>query len=508
MLLLPINDNTVKAIHFTIALFISVLSIYAAPVDKAKASFIAETFYTKTIDAKGGTPQLAYTATADNKNTVTDCFYIYNIGSGFVIVSADDRIKPILGYSRENNFDPDNIPEGVRALFDGYTKEIVSIMQNIAEPDMTMKEKWTSLTDGTFSPVRSGQSVLPLLDDSTGINNWQQNNGYNYYCPADAAGPAGKCYVGCCALAMGQVMHYWKHPAQGTGTHSYDCNHSTYLQGQYGDYGTLTVDFGNTTYDFANMPNYLDGSTPSYQILAVAKLLYHAGVSIDMWYGNKSSMGFHTDIASGLETYFKYDTCLTVWRNSYSGDWISFLKEDLDLGRPIIYCAYTDGGAGHEFVCDGYDEYDFFHFNMGWGGNYNNYYSVDNLNAQYNFTSSHGAVAHIRPKVEPENNDPDNPEAPDDPDTPENPDDNDNVNENSNYGIKIYPNPATDNFVIECDGFPFEYVRIIDVYGRIVMQSKAADNTKFIGISSLPSGIYFVQIIGNKGIVTKKLNKK
>ena len=50
MLLLPINDNTVKAIHLTIALFISVLSIYAAPVDKAKASFIAETFYTKTIN--------------------------------------------------------------------------------------------------------------------------------------------------------------------------------------------------------------------------------------------------------------------------------------------------------------------------------------------------------------------------------------------------------------------------------------------------------------------------
>ena len=485
-----------KKIAFAIALFLIVVGVQAEPVMVDKAAAVAKSFFRTVSGDCVSEAELAYTAYSFVDGEEVETFRIYNIGGGFVIVSADDRVKPVLGYSTEHNFIAEKMPENLRGLLQSYSDEISEVKKHIAEADDVLRAKWQSLENGTYKPVKSGSSVPALLDDSTGINNWQQNNGYNYYCPADAAGPAGKCYVGCCALAMGQVMHYWRHPAQGTGSHSYDCNHSTYLQGQYGDYGTLTVDFGNTTYDFANMPNYLDGSTPSYQILAVAKLLYHVGVSIDMWYGNKSSMGFHTDIASGLETYFKYDTCLTVWRNSYDGDWISLLKEDLDLGRPIIYCAYTDGGAGHEFVCDGYDEYDFFHFNMGWGGSYNNYYSIDNLNAQYNFTSSHGAVAHIRPIIENENND------------PENHDDDDNVGEHSNIGIKIYPNPATDNFVIECEGFSVKSVRIIDVYGRIVMQSKATDNAEYIDISSYPSGTYFVQLIGNKGIVTKKLNKK
>ena len=482
-----------KAINLiTILLLICTMGLHSEPVTKSKASVVAANFYTKSVATETATPQLAYTAIVKSNGTETTCFRIYNIGSGFVIVSADDRVKPILGYSRENNFAPDNMPDGVRDLFESYKNEIVAITQNIAEADAALKAKWRSLEDGSYIPHRSETVVAPLLDDETGINNWQQNNGYNYYCPADAAGPAGKCYVGCCALAMGQVMHYWKHPAQGSGTHSYECNHSAYLQGQYGDYGTLSVDFGNTIYDFDNMPNYLDGSTPSYQILAVAKLLYHAGVSIDIWYGNKATMGMHTDIAHGLETYFKYDTCLTLWRNSYSGDWITLLKSDLDSARPLIYCAYTDGGAGHEFVCDGYDDNDFFHFNMGWGGNYNAYYSVDNLNAQYNFTSSHGAIAHIRPKVE----------------KPDAPDNQDNIQDNYSSMVKIYPNPATENFVLECDVFPIKSVQIIDIYGRIVWKSGTVNSIQTIDITSLSSGNYFIQIIGDKGVVTKKFNKR
>ena len=369
----------------------------------------------------------------------------------------------------------------MQELLDSYTDEIEAIVANVAEPDAQLQAQWQALMDGSYEPQRGGRSVSALLDNETGINNWQQNNGYNYYCPADASGPGGHCYVGCCALSMGQIIHYWEYPTQGTGSHSYECNHSTSLNGQYGDYGTLSVNFGNTTYNYAIMPNNLNSSTPSNQILAIAKLLYHCGVSIEMWYGNQGSMGFHTDIANALETYFGYDECMTVWKDSYSGDWANLLKSDLDLGRPIIYCAYASEG-GHEFVCDGYDDSDYFHFNMGWGGVYNGYYAIDNLNAQYNFSNSHGAVTHIRPRQN-------------------------DIGENS-IATAAHPNPATSIVTVEA-GNPILKVTVYDLAGRVVMAVDGEnERSASVKVTSLPDGIYLLSIVTVGGVETVRLVKQ
>ena len=113
-----------RAFNLITILLICTLGLHAEPVTKSKASVVAANFYTKSLATETATPQLAYTATVKNNGDEITCFRIYNIGSGFVIVSADDRVKPILGYSRENNFDPDNMPDGVRALFESYKNEM------------------------------------------------------------------------------------------------------------------------------------------------------------------------------------------------------------------------------------------------------------------------------------------------------------------------------------------------------------------------------------------------
>ena len=229
------------------------------------------------------------------------------------------------------------------------------------------------------------------------------------------------------------------------------------------------------------MPNNLNSSTPSNQILAIAKLLYHCGVSIEMWYGNQGSMGFHTDIANALETYFGYDECLTVWQSNYSGSWADLLKSDLDLGRPIIYCAYASEG-GHEFVCDGYNSSDYFHFNMGWGGSYNGYYALDNLNAQYNFNSSHGAVAHIRPLQ--------------------------NSIAESSLVAAVHPNPATSIVTVEA-GSRIHEVTVYDLAGRVVMTADGGNELiTSVQVASLPDGIYLLRIVTDNGVETKRLVKQ
>ena len=473
-----------KKIYALVFLCMGSLMLMAAPITQEEGRTVAATFLKAQYGNAPVSLQQAETCQRFTRGVQTDCFYIYNTDNGFVIVSADTRVRPILGYSTEGVFNPQDVPFALRDLLDSYADEIMAIVANVPEPDEQLAAEWQSLMDGSYEPRRSGRSVDALLDDETGINNWQQNNGYNYYCPADANGPAGKCYVGCCALSMGQVMHYWQHPTQGVGSHSYECNHSESLNGLYGDYGTLSANFGNTTYNYALMPNNLNSSTPSNQILAIAKLLYHCGVAIEMWYGNQGSMGFHTDIANALETYFKYDECLTVWKSNYSGNWEDLLKGDLDLGRPIIYCAYADVG-GHEFVCDGYNDNNYFHFNMGWGGYYNGYYAIDNLNAQYNFNSSHGAVAHIRPIQ----------------------DDHEGIAENS-IAVTLYPNPATDVVTVQA-GSPIREVTVYDLTGRTV-----AVETRFIAslqcdmnVSSLPAGIYLLKVVTDSGVQTGRFVK-
>ena len=455
------------------------LTIISSPITPEQSRLAAENFY-KALTASSSNSQWAYTATNGTRGEA--CFHVYNIDHGFVIVSADDRVKPILGYSTEGNFDAENLPFGLQDLLRSYTDEISAIMQNVTESSSELQAEWATLVDGTYVPTRNGRSVNALLDNN-GINNWQQNNGYNYYCPTDANGPGGHCYVGCCALSMGQVMHYWQHPAKGTGSHSYDCNHAAYLDGVYGDYGTLSANFGSTTYDFANMPNNLNGSTPSSQILKIARLLNHCGIAIDMWYGNQGSMAFHDDIGEALETYFKYDETFTVWKDSYNGDWEDLLKSDLDLGRPLIYCAYASAG-GHEFVCDGYNDDNYFHFNMGWGGSYNGYYAISNLNAQYNFNSSHGAIAHIRPLEE----------------TP------DALQEND-LEVTVYPNPVSDRLYIAGEGI--HTVQLFDVTGKQITRLDCTGGESHeIGMGQCAPGTYFVRIEKEGMTATQKIIKK
>lgn len=446
---------------------------WAAPIDPAMQQRVAQNFYKVHVGSSSVTAHLAFTGQKQVRGHATDCFNVYNIENGFVIVSADDRVKPILGYSTEGNFNAADLPFGLQDLLNGYVEEIGAIMENVPEASDELVGEWAALSNGSYALNRTTNAVDALM----GGNNWNQNNGYNALCPADANGPGGHCYAGCCALSMGQVIRFWQHPTKGTGSHSYECNHSSSLGGLYGDYGTLSANFGNTTYNYASMPNVVGTSIT----MAIPTLLYHCGVALEMWYGNQGSMAFHDDIAEALETYFKYDECLTVWKNNYNGDWETLLKSDLDLGRPIIYCAYATEG-GHEFVCDGYNTEDYFHFNMGWGGIYNGYYAVDNLNAQYNFNSSHGAVMHIRPL---ETN---------------------SVTENAAWNVTVYPNPAVSEIVVDC-GESAATIRVYDMVGNLVIEKETISGLRTIDVGGLAPGTYFVRLTREGKTITKKVVK-
>jgi hypothetical protein len=188
--------------------------------------------------------------------------------------------------------------------------------------------------------------------------------------------------VGCVATAMVQIMDYWRYPLQGSGSHSY------YIY----PYGTQSVNFGETYYDFNAMQDEIDNDNP----WEIAKISYHAAVSVDMDFGPDGSSASLGDVPYALETYFNYDnSCQYVQRSSYNfAVWQNMMQDELDNLCPINYVGYRPE-VGHSFVCDGYEGDDYYHFNFGWSGSENGFYSLNDLNG---FNSYQAMVYHIYPE--------------------------------------------------------------------------------------------------------------
>ena len=324
--------------------------------------------------------QLVYTGTAVDG---TDCYYVFSLQpTGFVIVAADERAEPILGYSYDNPFMVEGMPDNVRGWLDHYREQIKAALDDGIQPSTQITEKWALLRAGHAIPTRSITAVSPLLQTT-----WDQNQYYNQYCPSDANGPGGHAYAGCVATAMAQIIRYWQWPNSGFNSHSYTHN----------NYGTLSVDFGSVTHNYNNMPNSLSSSSTSTQKNAVATLIYHCGVAVDMDYAADGSAAYTYTVPNALYNYFAYaENGTYVYRPDYSDtEWSNMIKQELNNSRPVFYAG--SGSGGHAFVCDGYDNNGNFHFNWGWSGSYNSgYYALDALTpGSHNYSENQEAIIGI-----------------------------------------------------------------------------------------------------------------
>ena len=347
---------------FSIAL-VCTIALNARPVDVERAKAVGTKFAEAKFKTRGEPIdlQLVHTGTTQRDEA---CFYVFNTSNdGFVIVSADDRFRPIVGYSDEGSFATENrSPE-----LDYYLGQIIAARTSRSAVMVDgVAEEWQSvMSTGRLLSRNGGRGVDVLCQTK-----WNQDAPYNLYSPAASGGPGGRCYAGCVATAMSQVMKYWDHPLQGTGSHSYYC---------YG-YGQQSANFGATTYDWENMPARLSGGSTDEEIDAVALLMYHCGVAVDMMFSPSGSGAYSWDVPSAIRRYFSYASQAVLrQRESYSlANWQDMLKESFDKRWPVYYSGYSDSG-GHAFVCDGYDDNDLFHYNWGWGGSSDGWFVIDEI---------------------------------------------------------------------------------------------------------------------------------
>lgn len=361
-----------KKLFFSVLLAMLSIVFYAKPINENTAKTVGTNFLQSKTSISASNAELSLVYSMNNQSQ-TPYFYVFNISNrGFIIVSGDDDVFPILGYSDEGVFISENIAPQVLKWLENYKDQIRHIIENNIKATEDIQKEWEDLlkvgtvlkTQQSEYTTLSTQAISPLVQTK-----WDQSPHVNALCPFDN-NLNQLTVTGCVATAMAQIMKYWASPTQGSGFHSY--NHQTY--------GTLSANFGATTYNWAAMPNIVNSPN-----IAVATLMYHCGVSVNMKYGPSiSGASGAVTVAPALINYFGFTSSVIEDRASYTDiQWINILKQELNALRPMYYEGTGGSGVtltGHAFVCDGYDSNNFFHMNWGWGGSYDGYFNINALN--------------------------------------------------------------------------------------------------------------------------------
>ena len=347
-----------------LALTLTSIAVQARPIDQETARRLGQSFVTSKFEQTRQSSELnlVYTAFSDRGDA---CFYIFNVGdTGFVIMAAEDHYHPIIGYSDETNFDVNNMAPALADYLEVVRQGVMEAAQTLSA-QASVSADWAMLEKSGRLVSRHGGREDEYLVQTK----WNQNDPYNYFCPiGDGSGPGGHCYAGCVATASAQLMKYWNHPQYGQGSH-------TYIPEDHPEYGPLTVNFGDATYDWDNMPISISGDSPIEQIEAVAKLIYHAGVSVDMNYRPTSSGAYTNKLCEVMPLHFYYTESMTdLARENYTHEeYMQLIIDAIDMRWPMVH-----RGGGHAYVLDGYNDNDMVHFNWGWSGNNDGWFNVDN----------------------------------------------------------------------------------------------------------------------------------
>lgn len=346
---------------FAAAVLLFAESALAEQIDAQQARQQAMAFLNRNATTKkmlkGGNAdlQLAYTAQSGE-------YYAFNASAadGYVLVSGDDRMPAVIGYSDEGKFDADAIPDNMREWLETYAEQVRYVQTHAGV-------RIQSSTDQT-----SIGNVYPLL----GSTKWNQSAPYNNMCPTFSNnGTTQRTVTGCVATAMAQVMYYHRWPETGTGSNTYTFNLNSDEQQPL----TLSADFSQSRYDWANMLPSYTGNETTTQNNAVAKLMSDCGVAMDMGYG--ASSGAVTRIAMNrMPKHFRYDKSIKfIMRDAYTLDkWLSIINGELLSNRPVIHTGASNQG-GHAFVVDGCNSNGYYHVNWGWNGTSNGYFVLTDL---------------------------------------------------------------------------------------------------------------------------------
>lgn len=313
-------------------------------------------------------------------------FYIINyIEGGFILLSADKRTEPILGFSKNGKFvfDEDSYPLGLKFWMKDAKKQITDIQNSNIQQSEKDKLAWEYVQYAIANSSVFAKEPPPneCYDHSETITvgpllstTWHQTGGFNDALTyIDCNGYNTQVLAGCVPIAMAQVMKYHQYPT----SYNWSLMPSTY--------GTTTT--ANFIADIHDAIGTVYPGQPSYACGAT-------GVSTS------------ADIGNVLKTQFNYSSAVSTNYN------YSTVRSNLNYNKPVILSGNDGGPVGHMWVCDGYRQtsfyfadctggtfYPLFHMNWGWeNAAYNGYFAYNNFNpGNFNFNTDKKMIYNITP---------------------------------------------------------------------------------------------------------------
>ncbi len=354
-----------------ITLFLLGLSLIAAagPVSRDRALNVARQMF----EAQGPATKASGDGNQLDVLIEDDIYVIGRRGGGFVIVSGNDAASPILGFSFENHFKTEGMPEHVRWWMDHLRRVSRSATQASAE---TMR-RWDA-----FDPTKSkpNQNQVTNIFSANHTVQWNQTDPANLLCPV-APGESQRSVCGCLPLAISEVMVWFGYPEKGNGTLP------SYNSGDWWT-GYWTVDGYELDYyyNWAAMQacdtpgKFYNAQEPAKS--SIAHLVHDVGVMIKASYSYYGTGAYSEDVIAPMAKYMGYNNSARLEYASRYSDaaWNNMLTAEVEK-HPLVFCGYSVGStgadAGHAYVLDGYGDYNgtrVFHFNLGWGGDCSGYY--------------------------------------------------------------------------------------------------------------------------------------
>ncbi|HIR36770.1 MAG TPA: thiol protease/hemagglutinin PrtT [Candidatus Limisoma gallistercoris] len=337
----------------------------AGQISEQQAAAIASKYMPETTTAR----KMARAKSADNAAADTAPYYVFNFGDnqGFVVISGDDSLTELIGYSREGSFSTENMPQNLKSWFGAYADYVEKVQS------------------GEATPIKRASEVGTPVVDALVKTHWNQDEPFNRMCPAYYIEENEILPTGCVATAVAQVMNYYEYPSRGKGEISY----SYYQANVPASRTDISVDFSQSTYDWDNM---LDDYTRYYdankniineyndtEAEAVALLMRDCGASVLMTYALDGSGALDFNIPYGIATHFGYKSSLYIRSAMTDAQFIGIIEDELDNGRPLVFCGSGTAG-GHCFVADGYDSNGLLHINWGWGGLSDGWFDINLMN--------------------------------------------------------------------------------------------------------------------------------
>lgn len=284
--------------------------------------------------------------------------YIYNSAESksFVIVGGDTNADFVLAYSLNNTFNMNDMADGAKDILSAWCRQIEDARKNNKPINITRQSTRTN-------DARLYETA-----------NWSQSEPYNRKALTI---DNKRSLTGCVATAMSILCYYYKWPNNGVGT----TPEYTYVS--IADNKTYSVSANplGHTYEYDKMIACYDSENVNYteeQANAVAALMKDMGTAVMMQYHPDGSSAYSQDVVSAFINYFGYSKKTTLaYGDDYSyEEWANLIRETLRNYGPTYFSGVSHFEGGHAFVVDGYDENNYFHFNFGWNGTNNGYYTL------------------------------------------------------------------------------------------------------------------------------------